>query len=340
MNFSPKEAIKSHIKNIKPLLRWNGVTPFDEHKRVCRERLISLLGIDTMERCDSALRIIKKDELNGNEHIHFAVQTEKDYFVNCHLLLPKNRQGVLPLCVCLEGHVSGAHLALGIAKFPYDEVYISHDVDFCAQAVKRGFAALAIEQRGFGENGGNAENGSTDCHHLALNLMLAGRTLIGERVWDVQRVLDAVLEHFGDVVTAKGSILMGESGGGTATYYTACLEERFELFVPIVALCSYEDSIVEIFHCLCNYVPGVAKYFDMGDLACMIAPKRILIFSTTNDEWFPLNGAKKAYSELERIYNACGAQDKCKMLICEGPHRFFAEQGWQAMLELLRKEKT
>lgn len=125
------------------MLHWDGIKPLTEHRMECKDRLIKLLGIDSMERCEHKLQIIKQETLNGNDHIHFVVQAEKDYFVNCHLLLPKNRHSVLPLCTCLEGHVSGAHLALGVEKFPYDDVYISHDVDFCAQAVKRGFAGLA-----------------------------------------------------------------------------------------------------------------------------------------------------------------------------------------------------
>ena len=335
MNFSPTEKHKQIFKETTPLLHWDGTKPLNEHRQECKERLTNLLGLDNMKKCEPLLQIIKRESIKENEHIHFAVQTEKDYFVNCHLLFPKNMKEALPLCTCLEGHVSGAHLALGIEKFPYDEVYISHDVDFCTQAVKNGFVGLAIEQRCFGENGGSLENGATDCTHSAMGAILMGRTLIGERVWDIQRVIDAVIESFGDIVTMKGSILMGESGGGTATYYTACLDDRFELYVPIVALCTYEDSIMAISHCTCNYIPGIAKYFDMGDLATLTAPKKLLVFSTTNDEWFPLEGAKKAYKEIERIYKATGAENKCKMLIAEGGHRFFAEQGWSEMLKLI-----
>ena len=338
MNFLSTEKHKELLKNVVPALRWNGEEPLEKHREACEKKLKALLGIDTFEKCEDELQIIGEGEIGGNRHIHFVVQTEKDYFVNCHLLLPKDKTAEpLPLCVALEGHVSGAHVAIGAVKFPYDEVYISHDVDFCVQAVKRGFAGLAIEQRGFGQNGGNLENGATDCHHAAMGAILLGRTLIAERVWDVQRVLDAVLKHFGDIVTMNGSILMGESGGGTATYYTACLEHRFDLYVPIVALCTFKHSIIDISHCTCNYIPNIAKYFDMGDLAILIAPKRILVFSTTNDEWFPLVGAKEAYGELERIYKAFSAEDKCKMLIAEGGHRFFAEQAWERMLELLEK---
>ena len=73
----------------------------------------------------------------------------------------------------------------------------------------------------------------------------------------------------------------------------------------------------------------------MGDLSVLIAPKKLLVFSTTKDKWFPLNGAKKAYIELERIYKALGIENKCKMLIMEGAHRFFADAAWDEMLKLI-----
>lgn len=74
----------------------------------------------------------------------------------------------------------------------------------------------------------------------------------------------------------------------------------------------------------------------MGDLEILIAPKKLLIFSTTNDEWFPLKGAEKAYGEIERIYKALGAEDKCKMLVAEGSHRFFVHVAWDEMLKLTK----
>ena len=287
---------------------------------------------------DADLRILKEDLVNGNRRIHFLVQTEVGFYVNCHLLLPSAApEGKLPLCACLQGHVSGAHITVGIDKFAHDKTYIEHECDFGVQAVKHGFAALAIEQRGFGENGGNTEEGWTQCQHPAMGALLMGRTLIGERVWDVQRVIDAVTTYFADVITMDGSLLLGESGGGTATYYTACFEDRFSAYMPIVALCNYYDSIMEISHCVCNYVPGIARYFDMGDLAVMTAPKKVVFVSVTEDEWFPLAGAKKAYARVEEIYRAAGAENHCAMVLGEGGHRFYAGLAWPVVLNMLEK---
>ncbi len=331
MNFLPNEIHKKIIKNTIPSMRWDFKSDFSAHKKKCKEKLIQLLGINEIIETDKDVKILKEETLNGQRYVKLAVKTEEDYYASCHLLFPKNYSGGrLPLCVCLQGHVSGAHLGLGIEKFPYDDVYLQNEgVDFCIQATNRGYIALAIEQRGFGENGGDTKTGGTNCLHPALTAILTGRTLVGERVWDVQRVLDSVLEQFSDIVTMENSVLIGMSGGGTATYYVACLDDRFDTYVPGVALCSFYDSIAEISHCACNYVPNMTKHFDMGDLAVLIAPKRLIVVSGTEDKWFPIDGAKREFERIKKIYEAQNATDKCIHVICKGGHSFYPNEAWQ-----------
>ncbi|MBQ7353830.1 MAG: hypothetical protein IJW54_07520 [Clostridia bacterium] len=335
-NCIPEKLHLEQSKKIKPELCWNRGDDISLHREKCKEKLKELLGFDTFEKCEPDIKIVKEEILNGSKHIHFLVQTEIGYYANCHLLFPKEYNGdKLPLCVCLQGHVSGAHLGLGIRKYDYDEAYITNErVDFCVQAIERGFIALAIEQRGFGENGGEADTGHTRCVHASMGAILLGRCLIGERVWDVMRVLDATLEHF-DNITLDGSLLIGMSGGGTATYYTACLEDRFSAYAPSVALCSFSDSIIRINHCACNYVPKIAKYFDMGDLAIMIAPKKLIIVSGTEDKWFPYEGAVKEYQKIEQIYKALGKSDCCSLVTGIGDHRYYTE-AWGAIMKMLK----
>ena len=330
---------KLHIDladKIKPSLAWDESIDVLAHQRSAREKLKELLGLDTFEKCDPDIKIVKEEILDERTHIHFLVQTEIGYFANCHLLFPKGYNGdTLPLCLCLQGHVSGAHLGLGIRKYDYDDAYISNEkVDFLVQAVNRGFIGLAVEQRGFGENGGEPDTGHTRCAHASMGAILLGRSLIGERVWDVMRVLDAVLEHFSNI-TLEGSVLIGMSGGGTATYYTACLEDRFSVYVPSVALCSFKASIVEKEHCVCNYVPKIARYFDMGDLATMIAPKKLIIVSGTEDKWFPYEGALREYRKIEKIYASVKKPENCHLVTGIGDHRYYTE-AWDTVMKMLK----
>lgn len=331
MNFLPNEVHKKIIKNIIPSMRWDLESDFSAHREKCKEKLIQILGINEIVPTDIDIKILKEELLKGQKHLCLAIKTEENYYASCHLLFPKNYNGErLPLCVCLQGHVSGAHLGLGIEKFPYDEVYLQNEgIDFCIQATSRGYIALAIEQRGFGENGGDLKTGGTNCLHPALTAIMIGRTLVGERVHDVKRVVDSILEKYSDIVTMENSVLVGMSGGGTATYYVACLDDRFDTYVPGVALCSLYDSITEKSHCGCNYVPNMAKHFDMSDLAVLMVPKRLIVVSGTEDRWFPIDGAKREFARIKKIYDTQNAIDKCTHIICKGGHSFYPNEAWQ-----------
>lgn len=324
-------------KNATPLLRWDGTTPIDDWRETCRRKLWDLLGMDEFKPCEPLFEITAEDELNGNRHIHFTLQTEEGYFTHCDLLLPPEQSGPLPLCACLQGHSKGSHISLGIAKYPGDEEIIKGgDRDFAVRAVKEGFAALAIEQRAFGICGGT-EHGPA-CERPAMTAILMGRTLIGERIWDIMRILDAVEAHFSDIITLEGSVLTGNSGGGTATFYTACLEHRFDGYMPSCAISTYHDSIISLHHCTCNYIPGIAKYFDMGDLAILMAPKKLVVVSGAHDEIFPLHGVQKMFAIMQNLYAASGAADNCALVVGAEGHRFYADDAWPVMHGLLARK--
>lgn len=336
-NYLPLEHHKVLAAQMQPSLRWDGTSSLEKLREESHAKLWELLGMDKMQPCEPIFEITADDEVNGNRRIHFTLQTEEGYFTHCDLMLPRKMpEGKLPLCACLQGHSKGAHISLGMPIYPGDEETISGgDRDFCIRAVKEGFAALAIEQRAFGQNGGTDKG--PDCTRPVLTALLLGRTVIGERVWDIMRVLDAIETHFADSITLQGSVLMGNSGGGTATYYAACLEHRFDGFMPSCAVCTYRDSIVAVHHCPCNYVPRIAEYFDMGDLAVLIAPKKLVIVCGKDDNIFPLNGVNETFDIVKKLYKGAGVPDNCALIVGYAGHRFYANEAWPVMKELLAK---
>ncbi len=334
MNFDPTTLHIRQSASITPKYRYNGETDLDEHREKCIKKLSELLGMDTFTLCDPIFEITDDSTENGIRHIHFVLQTEEGYFTHCDILVPANQTSPLPLCVCLQGHTTGAHISLAKAKYPQDDEFIhAHDSAFAVRAVEEGFGALAIEQRCFGQCGGT-DNGPA-CLRPSSQALLLGRCTVGERVWDVSRVLDAVEKHFSDILTLDGSVCVGNSGGGTATYYTACLEPRFSAYMPSCAVCTFYDSIISIHHCICNYVPGIFRYFDMGDMAIMIAPRKLVVVCGKDDPIFPLHGVQETYKIIENCYRYAGAPENCKLVVGDGPHRFFADDAWPVMKKLL-----
>ena len=104
--------------------------------------------------------------------------------------------------------------------------------------------------------------------------------------------------------------------------------------MPSCAFCGYKASIGDRRHCSCNYVPGIMKEFDMGDLGALIAPRPLVVVNGLEDKSFPLFAAKEQMDIARVVYEAAGAKDKiCHVIGPEG-HRFYAAQGWPVFDDL------
>ena len=327
MNHDPQILHHEALLALKPSMRYDGSIPLAEWQKAAREKLAALTGLDKITpAADDLFQIESETECETHTEYRITFQSEENYFVICHLWIPKGKEGKIPMVICLQGHSKGCHISLGRPKFPGDEETISGgDRDFARQIVREGYCSLAIEQRCFGECGGT-ERGP-GCPIPSLTALLYGRTTIGERVFDIQRAIDLIPAHF-DKVDADRIACMGNSGGGTATIYAAALEPRISLAMPSCSLCTYKDSIGAMHHCVCNFIPNIALTFDMGDLCGLIAPRKLIAVSGATDQIFPHHGVAECMEVLQKYYDAAGASDNCTWI--EGPegHRFYAAQSW------------
>lgn len=293
-----------------------------------RKRLTELLGLPMEPAADDRFRIEwTRDGDPACTEIRFLFCSEPGVDVVCHLLLPRNAtQERLPLVICLQGHSKGMHISLGRPLYPGDADKITGgDRDFARQIAARGQAALAIEQRAFGERGGTPEGPA--CLHPALQALLLGHTLIGERCWDISRAIDAVAAHFPMIDTGRIAV-MGNSGGGTASIYAAAADTRIAAVMPSCAFCGYLASLGAHRHCACNYIPGIAREFDMGDLAGLIAPRPLIVVSGRDDGIFPLDSAKEQMEIARAYYRAAGVPGRIEHVVGPEGHRFYAGLSW------------
>ena len=325
------ENSKSLIRKVAPAMAYTdqGLAWQSE----ARAKLASLLGMEKFRKVEPDTDIEYEKKIDGATEIRFTFATEAGYRVPCHLLLPDGVENP-PVIICLQGHSKGMHISLGRPKYEGDEETIQGgDRDFCVRAVKEGFAAIALEQRNFGECGGD-EKGPR-CLESSMTALLMGRTTIGERVWDVQRLIDVLEASFGDRLDTACICCMGNSGGGTATAYIAALEDRVKLAMPSSAMCTYRDSIGAMYHCTCNYVPHIAEYFDMGDLLAMAYPKAFVQVSGLEDPIFPIAGAREVFGKGRKFYMDQGAGDRCVLVEGCAGHRFYADDAWPVVHRLL-----
>ena len=323
---------KALMQKVTPSMSCD-ISAFEEWQISARNKLSQLLGLDKFNKVDLDFKIEYQEKNEGVTEIRFTYQSEAGYRVPCHMLLPDGIEKP-PVMICLQGHSTGMHISLGRPKFEGDEDTIrGGDRDFCVRAVKEGFAAIALEQRNFGECGGD-ENGPR-CLYSSMVALMMGRTTIGERVWDVSRLIDVIQAQFKDVVNTDLICCMGNSGGGTATAYVAALEDRIVLAMPSCAMCTYKDSIGAMPHCSCNFIPHIAEYFDMDDLIAMAYPKYFIQVSGKEDDIFPLVAAEKVFSSGKRVYDAFNAGSRCTLVKGNGGHRFYADDAWPIVHQYL-----
>jgi dienelactone hydrolase len=260
--------------------------------------------------------------------------------VPCRLLVPEGAGRPLPVVLCLQGHSAGMELSLA----PGDE----RDRDFALQALRHGYAALALEIRGFGERRDRRPAAQRDarfapdsldpnvtCRHAAMVALLLGRTSLGEKILDLRRAIDLLAEL--PEIDARKVYAVGTSGGGTLAWYAACVEPRIRGLILGACFCTYAASIGSIDHCCDNYLPGALRWFDFPDLAMLVAPRPLVVVMGREDPLFPLAGIEAAYRRVASIYEAAEAAGRCRLLLEHGGHRFYAEAAWSAFAGLMEE---
>ena len=170
-----------------------------------------------------------------------------------------------------------------------------------------------------------------------MHALMLGRTLIGERVYDVDRGIDYLASR-GDA-DMKSIGVMGNSGGGTISLFSAALLPRIAFAMPSCYFCTFRDSIMSIYHCMDNYIPGLLKVAEMSDIMGLFAPKPVVIVAGKKDEIFPIRATRRAFRELRRIYSAVGASERCHLVVGDGGHRFYADEAWPVMLKEIRRHQ-
>lgn len=334
-HYQSHKFIVDKIKAIEPKFAFHPEDDYGTWRERAQEKLNELLGIP-FAPCTDEFAMLAETDADTYTQMSFEFQSEEGYFVPGEFLLPKSTTGKVPVVICLQGHSSGKHISLGVAKFEGD-ANLLEGRDFAIQAVKEGYAAVVIDQRYMGI-AGQGTSGTPGCivAGQALPSLLIGRTAIGERVWDVMRLIDVLKAYFSEYIDEHKIVCMGNSGGGTATFYAACLDERISLAVPSCAVCTYEASIVEMHHCACNYVPGIRTYFNMGDLGCLIAPRKLVVVCGIHDEIFPLQGVEESFAIIESGFKTLGKEENCSLVKGNGGHQFYPEDAWPVIKEMLK----
>jgi len=312
--------------------RFAGSTPGELQKwqSESREILKNLFGFNTFEPCDNKLFELERTNLSDHIRIKYVLQTEEKVYVPLFVLIPADLKPgeKRPAVICPNGHFARAKESVAGIR---EEVDVIKDIEefnlmYGEDFVKMGYIAFCPDARGFGERAEKAKqaDGEWKCTCTNLNRMgiPLGRSALGMCIWDLHKLTDYIMTRDDCDTTRIGCA--GLSGGGMQSMYLAAVDERIKCVCTSGYFYGTLESLLIMNHnCDCNYVPGMWKYFDMGDIAAMIAPRPLIIETGDKDT---LNGESNIenitpqVNIARRAYEICGCENLPPHSIFDGGH--------------------
>ena len=317
-----------------------------------RETLRNLLGLEKMDDC--ALEPVI-DEVVFQDAIlryHILLRTEPDITLSAYLLVPASAGADTPVFLCPPGHNgAGKYTVAGVrGARAIEESIEKYNYDFGWQLARLGYVAFCPDVRGFGERREMLEDTREiplamkgDCYWLAHMGEPIGIPVLGMLSWDLMRCVDFLQEY---TMTKDGKlrhltdgahtdweamrwnpehiIAFGFSGGAMQSLYLSALDERIHASFLSGYMYGFRDSLLQMNrNCSCNYVPHLMEHFDMGDIASLIAPRRLMIQSCREDRLAGTRGLTNVQEQVDIIranYAVTGIAEHVQQDIEDGPH--------------------
>lgn len=331
-------AFRERLKREGRSAAFKGTTPedFEAWQIATRVRLFDLLGLSIMDRVSIEARELDRVQIAGGiVRTHAMLQVERDVWMPFYLLEPQSpkldARGRKCCYICPHGHQgAGAASVAGVTGVPaVDDAVRKFNYDYGLRLARMGYVTVCPDARGWGsrrdwKGQGDDENSYLrgTCLNQARMAEPLGLTVAGLNAWDNMRLID-YLETRGDIAMDDLGCF-GFSGGGYMTLYLAALDPRVRKAFVSGYLYGVDDSLLHLNgNCSCNYVPGLWRLLDMGDIASLIAPRPLLVQSCEGDH---LNGARGLANVDEQLaivrdaYGLVGHADDLLHEVCPGGH--------------------
>ncbi len=289
-------------------------------QKASRDRLFRLLKLDDLVEAntpdgrgrpglplDPATLGTRKEE----KYIRYDIEVSstRTRRVKVVLTVPRPLEGRAPAVACIHGH-GGSRTIVYEDASPY-----------------RGFARVL------------AENGyvtiSTDVgQHKVYE---EGRTLMGERLWDVMRCVDYLTLR--DEVDSERIGCAGLSLGGEMAMWLGAMDTRIKATVSSGFLTTVQN--MRQGHCPCWDFPGFTESFDFADIYSLTAPRAL---QCQNGELerapggFPVSIAQEAMAEIKACYRVFGKENRAELLVHPAGHVFDVAGGMKFLDAALKKK--
>ncbi len=307
-------------------------TPFEnadgkeETLRVCseiKEKLKETLAIEKIPYKTETLNLeIIKSEKRKNYTLHTAsAEICRGLNMLCYILEPegKPKSGTVAFC----GHGYGCRQIIRQSKsgrYRTINFLDNYQKNFAEALAEQGHLVIVPEPVGFGEARLKKDLFkpfySSSCDTVSHHSLLYGFSAASLRVYQVQRCVDILEQKYG----CEKIGCMGISGGGLVSLYSACVDERIEKVCVCGYINTFKTSVMSMWHCPDNYIPGLLSIGEMYDFASALAPRKLMMQYGTGDKLFPIDGSRLAAQKIASVYSRVGAEENFVPVEFDGKH--------------------
>ncbi len=324
--FSQEDACRARLKAQKPLLPCKAKTKdeWKEWRRAFKRAIVRELGPEP-EAVPLRPEILERTDMGECIREKVVFDTDPYNSVPAWVLTPKGlRRGErVPGVLVAHGHGHGKNTCLDLDPDGKPAETYMHGA--AVRLAQRGYVTIAPDWRGFGERIDRDQfvrRPSRDgCNVAYMANGYFGFQYLGLQVWDARRTLDYLQSR--PEVNPSRLGMIGCSFGGTMTTYTSALDDRIKACVIICYLSTLQGAFDQMGNfCGAQYMPGLAKYGDIPDVASLIAPRAMLAEIGEYDTCFLVDDAMRAYRRVKSAYRAAGVPEKCELDRFPGVHEF------------------
>lgn len=296
-----------------------------------RQKLLQMIGGLPAVKTDLHAVITGKIPMDGFAIEKLVFQSLPGIYVTALVYVPDDHTAKHPAVLVPAGHAADGK---------------SHYQALSQRLAGRGYLVISWDPVGQGERSqfwdakAKKSRYNLICaeHAVMGNLAyLAGANLARWEVWDGIRAVDYLLTR-PDVDGERISIT-GTSGGGTQTALIAALDPRIKVAVPSCYITSLPMRVSNRIFVDPDSDPEQDLYgmisngMDHAGLLLLMYPRPVMVAAAVLD-FFPIEGTRKTFRELQKVYTRFGHGDRLAMV--EGYHGHqYSTENQQAALDFL-----
>ncbi|MHA1291296.1 MAG: alpha/beta hydrolase family protein [Promethearchaeota archaeon] len=323
LNYSLKPFIVKWIKDHPPKLSYSfksKAIPFEKWKKQVHELIARKIRVlKPLPLNEQDIKFYGESNANGIRFLKFSLMVLPGIRVPSILCIPQNLTEKAPAIICIHGHGQSKENSVGIKRSKSKE-YFGYEL------AKLGLITLSFDWIGSGErekfrnkfplffqNEGERSNW----------LRFLGLNMLGLRITEVKGLID-YLETMEEVDSERIGII-GHSGGGTISLFSTVLDNRIKVCCTSGYFGTWEDSILAMYHCGCNYSNNLGKYIELYDVYASIAPLPVAATIGKKDRIFPYKGTEKAIPIIKKAYREVKKEENLLIDIQSKGHRFYGD---------------